>query len=113
MILNKTRKLHASRAGSIASAEQAVCVAEPITRCPRFRGRILVGSGAAKWVRGTRGGDRIEPGAGDDKVNARGGADLIRARGGGRDRIRCGSGKDTVIADRHDVLLGGCEAVRR
>ncbi len=113
VILTTTRKLTARRAGAIASAEQAVCVAEPVTRCPRLRGRILVGSGDAESIRGTRGGDRIKPGAGDDEVNSRGGADLIRARGGGRDRIGCGPGKDTVVADRHDVLLGGCEIVRR
>jgi Ca2+-binding RTX toxin-like protein len=113
VVLAKTRKLSARRLGAIASAEQSVCVAEPITRCPRLRGRILVGSGAAESIRGTRGGDRIRPGAGEDKVNARGGADLIRARGGGRDRIHCGSGNDTVVADRHDVILGGCEVVRR
>ena len=42
VILTRTRKLTARRAGAIASAERAVCVAEPVTLCPRLRGRILV-----------------------------------------------------------------------
>jgi RTX calcium-binding nonapeptide repeat (4 copies) len=111
--LARTRKLGARREGSIVASDLGVCIAEPIGRCPRLRGRILVGSGQAESIRGTPGGDRIKPGAGDDRVNARGGADLIRARGGGRDRVRCGPGRDTVVADRHDLLLGGCEVVRR
>jgi hypothetical protein len=113
VVLTRTQKLVASRAGAIASGERAVCVAEPVTRCPRLRGRILIGSGDPDTIRGALGGDRIRPGAGRDKVNARAGSDLIRARRGARDRIRCGAGTDTVIADRRDVILGGCERVRR
>ena len=108
-----TRKLFARRAGAISASERAVCVAAPISRCPRVRGRILVGSGKAERIRGSIGGDRIKPRGGRDKVIARAGADLIRARGGGRDRINCGRGFDRVIADRRDVVTRNCERVRR
>lgn len=112
-ILGQTRKLFAERAGAISASELSVCVAATLSGCPRFRGTILVGSGDAETLRGSKGGDRIKPGAGKDKVIARGGADLIRARGGGRDRINCGSGLDTVVADGRDRIVGGCERVRR
>ena len=113
VILGQTRKLFAERAGAISASELNVCVAEILSGCPRFRGRILVGSGDAEMLRGSKGGDRIMPGADKDRVIARGGADLIRARRGGRDRINCGSGPDLVIADRRDIIAGGCERVRR
>jgi hypothetical protein len=111
--LERTRKLVARRAGAIASAELGVCVSAEPGRCPRRRGRILIGSGRGETIRGTAGGDRIEPGGGADRVRAGGGSDLIRARGGGRDRIDCGGGRDLVIADRRDAVARNCERVRR
>jgi len=111
--LGQTRKLFAQRTGAISASELSVCVAEALSSCPRVRGKILVGSGDPETIRGSLGGDRIRPGAGRDKVIARGGADLIRARGGGRDRVNCGGGLDTLIADARDVVTGGCERVRR
>jgi arylsulfatase A-like enzyme len=53
-------------------------------------------------VRGTR-GSAISTGMHDDR---------IFALNGRRDRVRCGSGRDTVTADRFDVLVG-CERVSR
>ena len=111
--LTGTRKLFAYRAGAISASELAVCVAEPISRCPRVRGRILIGSGDPELIRGSIGGDVIKPGAGRDRVMSRAGADLIRARGGGRDRINCGPGVDRVIVDRRDLVARNCERVRR
>jgi hypothetical protein len=111
--LGQARKLFARRAGAISASELGVCVAEALSGCPRVRGKILVGSGDAERIRGSIGGDRIKPGAGRDRVIARGGADLIRARGGGRDRVNCGGGLDTLIVDARDIVVGGCERVRR
>jgi hypothetical protein len=63
-------------------------------------------------ISGGSGADRITPGGGADRVIAAGGNDRIRARDGRKDRISCGSGRDTVTADRIDVLTG-CERVTR
>jgi hypothetical protein len=41
------------------------------------------------------------------------GNDRIAARDGTRDTIRCGPGRDTVVADRKDVVAWNCERVRR
>ena len=111
--LARTRKLVARRSDAIASAPVGVCVAAVLTRCPRVRGRILIGSPRADLIRGTPGADRIKGGGGPDRIIARGGKDLIRVRGGGRDRVNCGSGIDTVIADRRDRVTRNCERVRR
>ena len=37
-----------------------------------------------------------------------GGADRLNARGGGLDRVKCGPGRDRVIADKRDKLGRGC-----
>ena len=44
------------------------------------------------------------PGAGKDRVIAGSGNDSINTRDGVRDVVDCGSGKDTVAADKKDVL---------
>jgi Ca2+-binding RTX toxin-like protein len=64
----------------------------------------------------------LDGGAGDDRLNGGYDADVVRggpgddrivARGGGIDRITCGPGVDTVIADSRDGVDGSCERVRR
>lgn len=75
------------------------------------RDRISGGS-ADDRIYGNAGADRITPGRGRDRVIAAGGNDRISARDGRRDRISCGSGRDTVTADRNDVLTS-CERVTR
>jgi Ca2+-binding RTX toxin-like protein len=59
-------------------------------------------------VSGNAGDDRVDGGSGSDRLFGRRGDDLIDARDGERDRVYCGSGRDTVRADRED-LLRGCE----
>ena len=68
------------------------------------------------------GGDEIDGGSGNDTLTGGPGSDLsvggggndpIKARDGRRDRIRCGSELDLVLADRHDVTGADCERVRR
>jgi Ca2+-binding RTX toxin-like protein len=59
-------------------------------------------------VSGNAGDDRLDGGTGRDRLFGRAGADLIDARDGERDVVYCGTGRDTVRADRED-LLRGCE----
>jgi Ca2+-binding RTX toxin-like protein len=70
-------------------------------------------------VRGGRGADVVDGGAGNDVLNPGPGADVVRGgsgndtitvRDGVADSVDCGSGTDTVVADRVDVLTG-CEKV--
>ena len=73
--------------------------------------RISGGAGADKLY-GDAGNDSITPGAGRDSVFGGSGNDTIQARDGERDTIDCGSGKDTVVADKVDIVKG-CEKVKR
>lgn len=73
---------------------------------------VLSGGRGADRLTGKRGNDRLDGGPGRDQINAGAGNDHIDARDGERDVVRCGSGRDTVIADRADSL-SGCEHVRR
>ena len=72
----------------------------------------ISGGTASDRIYGNAGADRITPGKGRDRVIAAGGNDRIFARDGRKDRISCGSGRDTVSADRNDVL-SSCERVSR
>jgi hypothetical protein len=62
---------------------------------------------------GDGGADRIVGGAGSDRISGGAGNDVIRAKDGTRDVIRCGAGRDTVVADRSDKVRKDCERVRR
>jgi Ca2+-binding RTX toxin-like protein len=62
---------------------------------------------------GAGGNDRITGGPGRDVITGGGGADRILARDGNRDRIDCGSGRDSVSADSTDRVARNCERVRR
>jgi Ca2+-binding RTX toxin-like protein len=59
-------------------------------------------------VSGNAGDDRVDGGSGNDRLFGRRGDDFLDARDGERDLVYCGSGHDTVRADRAD-LLRGCE----
>ena len=48
-----------------------------------------------------------------DKVSGGPGRDRIGVRGGGRDRVACGTGVDTVVADQSDKVARDCEHIRR
>lgn len=64
----------------------------------RGRDRLYGGTGA-DGLDGGRGGDVLSGGAGHD---------YVYSRGGGADVVRCGAGRDRVVADRSDRLVG-CE----
>jgi Ca2+-binding RTX toxin-like protein len=81
----------------------------------------LSGGAGADIVHGGPGDDHLDGGPGDDRIRtgsgrnvvfAESGDDVIDARNGRRDVIDCGRGRDTVRADRQDVLRR-CERVIR
>lgn len=74
--------------------------------------RLLGGAGSDR-LEGGAGNDRLDGGTGSDLLDGGAGADVILARDGVRDRLRCGSGRDTVVADRVDAVARDCERVRR
>ena len=91
----------------------------------------LVGTSRADSICGLTGADRIEGGKGNDlldggggtdtilggdgrdRVEGRGGRDVIVVRDGLRDVVACGTERDTVVADRRDVVARDCERVLR
>jgi len=73
--------------------------------------RLLGGRGNDRLT-GGRGNDNLEGGVGRDIYVAGPGADVIRSRDGLREVISCGTGADTVIADRLDAAIG-CERILR
>jgi Tol biopolymer transport system component len=82
------------------------------TPTDRGRGRID-GTRFPDRICGRRGADDIHPWAGKDLVNAGAGSDKIFSKDENSDVIRCGPGRDLVIADRKDKVARNCERVRR
>ncbi|HMI99600.1 MAG TPA: hypothetical protein VK488_07200 [Gaiellaceae bacterium] len=78
----------------------------------RGSGRID-GTRLAERICGRQRADRIHPQEGKDVVSAGGGADVVFAVDGKVDRISCGAGRDTVVADRRDHVARDCERVER
>jgi RTX calcium-binding nonapeptide repeat (4 copies) len=73
----------------------------------------LNGRGGNDRLFGGAGHDALTGGAGIDLLDAGAGNDRISARDGIRDTVRCGPGRDTVVADRRDSVSRNCETVRR
>ena len=91
----------------------------------------LTGGSIDNWVCALAGNDEIHTFGGDDAVDAGSGNDTldggkgrdlllggdgydtIFARDGARDRIRCGSRYDVVLADKLDLVARSCERVVR
>jgi Ca2+-binding RTX toxin-like protein len=73
----------------------------------------LVGTDFDDRVCGRRGADRVVGGGGRDAIVSGPGSDVIDARDRESDTVRCGSGVDTVLADRSDRVATDCEHVRR
>lgn len=59
------------------------------------------------------GNDVLDGGPGRDLMLGDAGSDTMRSRDSARDVVRCGSGKDSVIADRRDAVAKDCEKVSR
>jgi hypothetical protein len=97
-----TKTLRATLDPNIPSAPTKVCVDDDLSRCPAGRsGRI--------W--GSRRGEHILGSAGRDSVLAGRGGDLVLVRRGNVDKVRCGKGRDTVLAGRRDRIARDCERV--
>jgi len=64
-------------------------------------------------LKGNSGKDRIVGSTGRDVVSGGSGSDRIDVRDGKRDRVNCGRGRDTVIADSKDRVSDNCERVVR
>jgi hypothetical protein len=62
----------------------------------------LVGGPGRDRLVGTKGPDFLTGGGGRDLISGRGAKDLFFAFDGGRDRLRCGSGRDIGFSDPRD-----------
>jgi Ca2+-binding RTX toxin-like protein len=71
----------------------------------------VVGTAEANMITTDAGDDALSGGAGNDRLNSREGNDTIDARDGYADRVGCGSGTDTVLADTFDTF-SDCENVQ-
>lgn len=71
------------------------------------------GRGGNDILRGGQGNDTVVGGPGDDLLRGGRGADHLDAhdRASDRDRLRCGRGKDTIVADVRDEVPSDCEDV--
>ena len=78
----------------------------------------VIGDDDANALRGSAGDDTLTGGGGDDIVDGGSGADtisgdagddVILARDGEVDRIACGDGVDSVVADAQDAVAADCE----
>ena len=64
-------------------------------------------------IAGTPGRDTMRGTPWADVLFAGRGNDVVLVRGGGRDVVRCGLGRDRVVADRRDRVARDCERVER
>jgi len=97
------RTLRATLDPNIPSAPTKVCVSAVLSRCAAARGMRIRGSRRSESIAGTRGRDSVLAGGGNDR---------IAVRRGSVDRVRCGSGRDTVLAGFRDRVASDCERVR-
>jgi Ca2+-binding RTX toxin-like protein len=75
-------------------------------------GDSLRGGGGADTIRSGGDRDNVTGGGGKDTISTGAGRDIIKSRGGGVDRVKCGGGKDGVLADRRDKVGPSCEKVK-
>jgi dipeptidyl aminopeptidase/acylaminoacyl peptidase len=69
----------------------------------------LAGGSASELLCGIGGDDRIRGGGGRDRLFGGSGDDRIDSRDGAFDVVGCGTGRDTVLADRRDLVGEDCE----
>jgi Ca2+-binding RTX toxin-like protein len=72
---------------------------------------LLAGGPGRDLLVGGAGADRLSAGRGRNRVLAGSGNDQLNSANGSFDRVGCGGGRDTVVADRVDRLRG-CERAR-
>jgi hypothetical protein len=78
----------------------------------RARNDRLDGRGGDDCVKGGKGADELLGGKGKDRVNGGKGGDRIVVDDGVEDRVKCGAGRDTVLADRKDAVAANCERIK-
>jgi hypothetical protein len=71
----------------------------------------ITGNAAGNILSGEGGDDSITGGAGNDELSGDFGNDTLNARDGYADRVSCGSGTDTAIADTLDQVGEDCENI--
>lgn len=76
-------------------------------------GGSIVGTRWNDLICGRRGADRITGGRGRDTILGGHGNDTLLARDRARDDVRCGRGRDRVVADRRDRVARDCERITR
>jgi hypothetical protein len=76
-------------------------------------GDTILGLAGSDVLDGGVGNDTLIGGPGNDLLLGGRGNDVISVRDGQRDRVRCGPGRDRVIADRNDTVSRDCERVVR
>ena len=95
-----TKTLRAARGNDIPAPRTPVCVNQDIDRCPASRPELIVG---------TDRGDPIVGTPAPDTVLARGGDDRVDVRVASADSVRCGAGRDNVLASANDRVAADCE----
>ncbi len=109
---------------ALSLACAALVAAQPAT------GATITGSARADALNGTPTADAIRGNGGDDRLAGRGGADFLEGGAGrdfvdggagadrigvhldgARDDVRCGSGRDVVVAERIDRVAADCEVL--
>jgi Ca2+-binding RTX toxin-like protein len=90
----------------------AIAGAAAVTLVGTDRSETIRGTPAADRISGRGGNDVLIGGAGRDVVDGGRGADRLSLRDGERDTAICGPGRDVVLADSFDVVLGDCEDLR-
>jgi hypothetical protein len=73
----------------------------------------LRGTAGPNTLAGGTGGDDLDALAGNDSLIGGDGDDTLRAVDGFADRLKCGPGADTAIADQLDEVSDSCETVQR
>jgi Ca2+-binding RTX toxin-like protein len=110
----------AAAATSCANVERGTHA--PDTLVGTTAGDLLQAGGGSDEVNGLAGpdclaggreSDLLRPGAGVDRVRGGGGRDKLVTRDGFRDVVRCGQGRDKVVADWRDRVKRSCDRVVR
>lgn len=113
---NNTAAVTVSVTGETAPAACSV-LRKGTKKADRLRGSAagdrLLGRGGNDRLKGLAGDDCLNGGKGKDRLVGGPGNDQISARDGQRDVIRCGTGQDTVVADKRDRIARDCENRRR
>ena len=97
--------------GAPRPAPRVLCAGRRATIIMLRTSPAVTGTRRADVVAGSPGADRVSGRAGRDRICGREGRDVLVSADSARDIVRCGAGRDRVVADRRD-RLSGCERRR-